>query len=163
MEESWQAVDNSAEFAGDAETRDDDGTIDRVRDPPEELLPVLAAIKEKCLVERIDIHSVFAEAGASPFGVLATTKFVSSLCVNLPRFLIDAEVFDAIIDAYGVGYRNPVGIWESIAWLDFCEDVRNATDTTEGQVATRLARVRSAHITFKSLASRPEDLGDLTY
>ena len=40
-------------------TRDDDGTVDRVADPPQRLWAVLAAFKYKCEVENIEIISVF--------------------------------------------------------------------------------------------------------
>ena len=55
-----QFQDNSAQFNPDAlKTRDEDGTVDRVRDPPEEMKPVLAALREKCKVENIDLLDVF--------------------------------------------------------------------------------------------------------
>ena len=40
-------------------TRDDDGTVDRVGDPPQRLWAVLAAFKYKCEVENIEIVSIF--------------------------------------------------------------------------------------------------------
>ena len=40
-------------------TRDDDGTVDRVSDPPQKMWAVLAAFKYKCEVENIEIVSVF--------------------------------------------------------------------------------------------------------
>ena len=40
-------------------TRDADGTVDRVSDPPQKLWAVLAAIKYKCEVENIDLPSIF--------------------------------------------------------------------------------------------------------
>lgn len=40
-------------------TRDADGTVDRVQDPPQKLWAVLAAFKYKCEVENIEIISIF--------------------------------------------------------------------------------------------------------
>ena len=40
-------------------TRDDDGTVDRVADPPQKLWAVLAAFKYKCEVENIELVSIF--------------------------------------------------------------------------------------------------------
>ena len=59
--EAREVVDNSALLTNpeDIKTRDEDGTVDRVRDPPPEMWPVLASIREKCKVERVDIISVF--------------------------------------------------------------------------------------------------------
>ena len=57
-----------------------------------------------------------------------------------------------LVNAYGCGYKhrgNPsVGIpelYESVGWKDFCEDVGNAYDTTNG-LATELSKLRSANI-----------------
>lgn len=44
-------------------TRDDDGTVDRVSDPPQNLWAVLAAFKYKCEVENIEIVSIFEVCG----------------------------------------------------------------------------------------------------
>ena len=47
-------------------TRDDDGTVDRVADPPQRLWDVLAAIKYKCEVENIEIVSIFEVRAHAP-------------------------------------------------------------------------------------------------
>ena len=46
-------------------TRDADGTVDRVADPPQKMWAVLAAFKYKCEVENIDLESIF-EVRAAP-------------------------------------------------------------------------------------------------
>uniref|UniRef100_A0A7S4MIR3 Uncharacterized protein n=1 Tax=Prymnesium polylepis TaxID=72548 RepID=A0A7S4MIR3_9EUKA len=107
------------------------------------------------------MSSIFAEQGANQFGIMATTRFIGSLTVNFPRFRIEEKIYLALVDAYGIGFKTPMGGWESIAWMDFCEDVDKAVDTTEGQVATRLAHSRSASLTFENLQKAPEDLVDL--
>jgi len=156
------AIDNSAQWDAIPEkSRDADGTVDRVRDPPAALKPVLAAIKEKCSVENVDLIDVFTSAGASQFGTLQTARFVSALTVSFPRFRIEQEIFDAIVDAYGIGMKNPVGQSESIAWMDFCEDVRDAIDTTPELVATGLAHTRGSTLSFKTLSQTREQLIDL--
>jgi len=162
---SYQQVDNSAAFAASimgemsTKTRDEDGTIDRVRDPPPELLPVLAAIREKCKVEGVYIESIFQEAGASHFGTMPTARFISALTVGFPRFKLDQEIYVSIVMAYGIGYKNPLGHWESIAWKDFCEDVGKAKDTTPHMTPSLLAHARSAVLSYKTLAMTPEALG----
>jgi len=159
--EAAAELDNTDAFLGIEKTRDEDGTVDRVRDPPPELLPVLAAIREKAKCERVDIVGAFTEAGASPFGTMATPRFISALSVNFPRFSIEQAIFDLIVDSYGIGFQAPNVGWESIAWMDFCEDVNKAVDNTEGQVASRLAHARSARLSFANLAKKPDELDDL--
>lgn len=153
------AVDNSALFNPNAgKTRDDDGTVDRVKDPPKILLPFLACMKEKCKIENVDLLSVFEEEKASHTGLMATTRFISAMVIAFPRCKFDAPVLQALKDAYGVGFKNPGGQFETIAWMDFCEDVAKAVDPTKDQVATLLARSRSSTISFKALNSDLDDL-----
>ena len=101
------------------------------------------------------------EAGASAFGTMQTPRFISALTVNMQRFKISPKIYEAIIDAYGIGFKTPAGGWESIAWMDFCEDVNKATDPSEDQVPTRLAHSRSADLSFENLAKSPDELMDL--
>ena len=49
-------------------TRDDDGTVDRVADPPQKMWAVLAAIKYKCEVENIELASIFEVRGRAHGG-----------------------------------------------------------------------------------------------
>ena len=55
-------------------TRDDDGTVDRVADPPQRLWAVLAAFKYKCEVENIEIVSVY--------GMSHTTEARGGFCIK---------------------------------------------------------------------------------
>ena len=105
--------------------RDEDGTVDRVADPPPEMWPVLAAIKYKCEVENIELVSVFEEGGGTHFGNMKTHKFFSVLKDNFQRYNFGVDVYDAIMNHYGCGYKDPRGRYENIAWKDFCEDVRH--------------------------------------
>ena len=53
-------------------TRDDDGTVDRVADPPDEMWPVLAAIKYRCDYENMHLDTIFVRFGPrTPPGVPA--------------------------------------------------------------------------------------------
>ena len=55
-------------------TRDDDGTVDRVADPPQNLWAVLAAFKYKCEVENLEIVSLFEVRALSLFLAPATHR-----------------------------------------------------------------------------------------
>lgn len=144
-------------------TRDEDGTVDRVADPPDEMWPVLASIKYKCEVENIELVSVFEEGGGTHFGNMKTHKFFSVLKDNFPRYNFSVEVLDAIHSHYGCGYCDPRGRFESIAWKDFCEDVGYskerafAADQKASNVAEIFATTRGADISFASL----QDVNDI--
>lgn len=118
-------------------TRDADGTIDRVRDPPKELLPFLYAVKMQCSSYNISIDQVFEAAGGTAYGVIPATKFQSALVVTFQRLHIKQELLAAIAEAYGTGYQAPEGSkrsigarFEAVAWKDFCEDVNKAVDVS---------------------------------
>ena len=112
---------------------DVDGTVDRVRDPPKELLPVLYTIKAQCEAYNVDLHGVFQEAGGTGFGMMPTTRFCSALVVAMNRLDLDEQTLTALADAYGCGEAIPphsrhyrVARFGSVAWKDFCEDVAKA-------------------------------------
>ena len=116
-------------------SRDADGTIDRVRDPPKELLPTLFAVKMQSEAYNVDLIGTFMDAGGSGFGTIPTTKFSSALVVALNRFPLTEAVLLDIITAYGCGEPAPAGSakarlhpFEAVAWKDFCEDVEKAED-----------------------------------
>lgn len=118
-------------------TRDADGTIDRVRDPPPELLPFLYAVKMQCSAYNISIDQVFEAAGGTAYGVIPATKFQSALVVTFHRLEIKEELLYQIATAYGTGYEAPEGSkraiaarFEAVAWKDFCEDVNKAVDVS---------------------------------
>ncbi len=121
----------------DARSRDTDGTIDRVKDPPKELLPVLYAIRANCASYNIDLHEYFQDAGGSAYGTIATTKFCSSLVVGIHRLDLTEETLAAIVEAYGCGTPidprsayHKISRFETVAWKDFCEDVGKAVDVS---------------------------------
>ena len=71
-------------------TRDDDGTVDRVGDPPQRLWAVLAAFKYKCEVENIEIVSVFeVPALAAPSHVPFATA--AHICGTPPTRRVPAS------------------------------------------------------------------------
>ena len=115
--------------------RDDDG-IDRVPDPPAELLPVLFVMKKHVQAYNLDLPSIFKEAGGSQFGTIPIHKFTSAIVVNFHRLEIPEEVLDLIADVYGTGSLSLGGgqrkevkaKHDSAAWKDFCEDVNKAED-----------------------------------
>ena len=116
-------------------TRDADG-IDRVKDPPKELLPILWALKQSCEREMKDLSKCLELGGGSPYGTMPPTKFTSALVSNFSRMHFSADVLQQITKAYGCGYETPHDHgkhqtlpFESIAWKDFCEDVGKAVDT----------------------------------
>jgi len=133
-------------------TRDDDGTVDRVADPPQKMWAVLAAIKYKCEVENIELVSIFEEGGGNHFGVMKTSNFFSSLKDNFGRFDIRPEVIEAIEDHYGCGYEDPRGRHENVAWKDFCEDVGRSKEFDDSKgVAEAMAMTRGATLSFDAL------------
>ena len=136
-------------------TRDEDGTVDRCPDPPQKMWSVLAAFMYKCEVENINIETVFEEGGGNHYGQMKTHKFFSSLKDNFGRFDIRAEILDDILNAYGVGYRDPRGRYENIAWKDFCEDVRKSKELdTSGGVAEAMSMTRGAELSYDALADK---------
>ena len=116
-------------------TRDDDGTVDRVRDPPRELLPLLYKLRCQASAYNVDLEGAFVQAGGSSYGTIPTTKFGSCLVVTFHRAgLTEGDIF-ALIEAYGIGNREPerhakskVMPYECCAWKDLCEDVEKAPD-----------------------------------
>jgi len=133
-------------------TRDEDGTVDRVADPPQKLWAVLAAFQYKCEVENINLETIFEEGGGTHFGTMKTHKFFSSLKDNFGRFDIKEQIIEDIEDHYGCGYEDPRGRHENIAWKDFCEDVRRSKpfDDSKG-VAEVIAMTRGGEISYNAL------------
>ena len=92
---------------GDGKQRDDDGTVDRVRDPPRELLPLLYRLRCHAEGYNIKLIDAFVDAGGTHFGTIPTTKFGSCLVVTFHRAgLTEAEIL-SLIEAYGIGAREP--------------------------------------------------------
>jgi len=107
-------------------SRDLDGTVDRIPDPPSNLWPFLYAVKAQCEVYSIDLASLFEEACVLPsdrhIGKIPAAKFYMTLNVHLARHRLSAEEQQIIDRHYGMGPVLRTG-YESIAWKDFCEDV----------------------------------------
>ena len=120
-------------FKQDERSRDDDGTIDRVKDPPKALLPLLYAIKAQCEAYNVDLHGAFVDGGGTRFGMISTTRFCSVLVSALNRMNLDEDACAALVAAYGCGCqvdersrRFQISKHESCAWKDLCEDVGKA-------------------------------------
>jgi hypothetical protein len=147
-------------------TRDDDGTVDRVADPPDNMWPVLAALKYRCDYENTHLDTIFFEGGGTHFGNMKTHKFFCSLKDNFQRYKFGEDVMDAIMAHYGCGYRDPRGRYENIAWKDFCEDVHKSkekayeVDPKASNVAEIAATTRGFEITFDSIQDVNDEISD---
>lgn len=136
-------VDQSGKVGGraqDANSRDVDGTIDRVKDPPKELLPLLYAMKLHCASYNVNLLECFFDAGGSRFGTIPTTKFGSALVHALSRLNLSVEMITSLVDHYGCG--DPVdkrsaysrlAQFEQVAFMDLCEDVDKAENVSDTQ------------------------------
>lgn len=107
-------------------TRDADGSIDRVRDPPKSLLPMLKKIKRHMDIENIDMEGILYNQGGTKYGTMNKTRFNSVLRDVMLHVHVfsDKELFE-IDAAYGTGAEDLIfpGTYEQIAWMDFCEDL----------------------------------------
>jgi len=126
-------------------TRDDDGTVDRVRDPPKELLPML--YKLKCMANgyNLALEEAFVAAGGTGYGTIPTTKFASCLVVTFHRAGFTERDIAALVEAYGIGNREParhaksrVVPYEFCAWKDLIEDIEKAQDVYAASGGGRL-------------------------
>jgi len=108
--------------------RDADGTIDRVRDPPESLKPLLKLIKRFIEESNLDIHNVLKDQGGTQYGTMSTNRFNSTITIVFEKNKIfSEEELVALNNAYGTGApdNHRKGCFEYIAWMDFCEDLGN--------------------------------------
>jgi len=106
--------------------RDADGSVDRVRDPPAALKPLLKKIKRVIDLELIDIHTLLKEQGATPYGTFNKTRFNSCMTIIFKSSIIFShEDLFALDAAYGTGAPdiNEPGTYEYVAWMDFVEDI----------------------------------------
>ena len=121
-------------------SRDEDGTIDRVRDPPKELLPLLYAMRMSCEAYHIgSLEDAMLAAGGTHYGVIPTTKFGSCIATLFPRLGLTEENMLALVTAYGCGdkvpersHRAKLQPFDMCAWADFAEDVQKAVDPYAG-------------------------------
>jgi len=116
-----------------AGSRDTDGTVDRVRAPPRELLPLLYALRQQASAYNIDLEGAFVAAGGTSYGTIPATKFGSCLVVTFHRMGLRESDVTALARAYGCGDQAPSGSARSkiapheyCAWKDLCEDVGEA-------------------------------------
>ena len=124
-------------------TRAEDGSIDRIPDPPPALWDKLAWLGAKCDTENLEILSIFEDFGGNHHGLMKREKFCTALKDSFSRYHFDAGLLREITDHYGVGYKDPRGLRENVAWKDFCEDVLTAMKhvTPESRAkATEMAR-----------------------
>ena len=124
-------------------TRDDDGTIDRVRDPPKELLPLLYKLRRMAEAYNIALEEAFVAAGGTQYGTIPTSKFCSCLVITMHRAGLTEVELSGLVEAYGIGNREParhaksrVVPFECCAWKDLIEDIEKAIDPYAN--ATRL-------------------------
>ena len=122
-------------FSTAEKTRDADGTIDRVKDPPKELLPLLYRIRTMQAGYNIKLEDTFVDAGGTAYGTIAATRFGSTLVNAFPRAGLTNEELSALAEHYGVGNREratnakaKVMPYEYCSWMDLCEDVNGAKD-----------------------------------
>eukprot|EP00325_Prymnesiales_sp_UTEX-LB-985_P027545 CAMPEP_0174715854 /NCGR_PEP_ID=MMETSP1094-20130205/22651_1 /TAXON_ID=156173 /ORGANISM="Chrysochromulina brevifilum, Strain UTEX LB 985" /LENGTH=151 /DNA_ID=CAMNT_0015915517 /DNA_START=41 /DNA_END=496 /DNA_ORIENTATION=- len=120
--------------------RDIDGTIDRCVPPTRDLWPILFALRLKCEDENIELESRFIEGTGNKFGLIARAKFETVFVDTFSRYHITDDTLARIRDHYGTGYTDVRGYKENVSFKDFCEDVMNATDTTNGKAAMLAAK-----------------------
>jgi hypothetical protein len=138
--------------------RDADGTIDRVRDPPKELQPLLYKLRCQASAYNLALEEAFVAAGGSSYGTIPTTKFGSCLVVTFHRAGLTERDIASLIDAYGVGNREPerskksrVMPYEACAWKDLIEDIECSVDihaTGGGRLAAPAASVYPRGVKF---------------
>ena len=115
--------------------RDEDGTVDRVRDPPRELWPLLYKLRCQCNAYNVDIHEAFVDAGGTQYGTIPSTKFGSCLVITFHRAGLTEADISSLVEHYGIGNREPERHakskfmpYECCAWKDVCEDIEKAVD-----------------------------------
>jgi len=109
-------------------SRDPDGSVDRIGDPPSHLWPFLYVVKTECQVYSIDLASLCEEACINPMdrhvGKMPSGKFFMTLNVHIPRHRLRDDQQRVIDQHYGLGPLLQDGTHESISYEDFCEDAR---------------------------------------
>jgi len=132
---------DASSFAG--KTRDADGTVDRVPDPPEALNKWLLVLKLKNRSAMINLPSTLREAGGTPMGTIPKGLFTLVLRNTYKEFRFTDQLLFSFAHAYGCG---DVDIFEGgkkqVAWKDFCEDVNNQDERTATE--EHLQHIRAA-------------------
>jgi len=110
-------------------TRDEDGTVDRVPDPPEALKKWLLVLKLKNKAAMVDLPGTLREAGGTPMGTIPKGQFTQCLRNMYREFRFTDQLLFSMAHAYGCGDPDPFeGGKKQVAWKDFCEDVGNADE-----------------------------------
>ncbi|KAL1528754.1 hypothetical protein AB1Y20_010085 [Prymnesium parvum] len=118
-----------AAFGG--KSRDADGSVDRVPDPPEALKKWLLTLKLKNVAAGVDFIYSLRGAGAAPNGTIKKHQFLLCLQHTYKEFKFSENLLFSLAHAYGCGDPDPIeGAMTHIAWRDFCEDV-DAQDLRE--------------------------------
>ena len=101
---NWSKIGNGGlTDAYGIKNRDEDGTIDRVVDPPAELLPVLYILKKHVQCYNLDLFDMFRDAGGNHFGTIPSNKFASCLVGQWHRLEVTVDLIDKIVRHYGTG------------------------------------------------------------
>lgn len=58
----------------------------------------------------------FQDSGGSHHGTMKREKFCTALKDNFSRCYFTQELMDEITGHYGIGYRDPRGLKENVAW-----------------------------------------------
>ena len=93
--------------------RDEDG-IDRIREPPSELVPILREFTAVCVGEGIDLNSQFEERGMSEgghrinAGIMLKRNFKAGVRETFKRMHFTEEILNGLALHYGVGQDDPV-------------------------------------------------------
>jgi len=126
---------HSATLGAGGKSRDADGSVDRVRDPPKHVLPLLYALRMQAEAYNIGLEEAFEAAGGTHYGTIPATKFGSCLFTTFHRLGLTEEQILALTTAYGCGdkvaarsARSKIYPYELCAWKDLCEDVEKAVD-----------------------------------
>ena len=100
--------------------------VDRVAGPPPSLYPMLRKIKRYMVHDNCDLEGVLKAAGGTKYGTMCKSRFNSALRDEMRNVHVfsEAELID-IDKAYGTGAPDlhVPGTFESIAWMDFIEDL----------------------------------------
>jgi len=104
-------------------SRDEDGTVDRVPDPPETLKKWLLTLKRKNACAGVDTLFNLRQQGGHPNGTMKKSQFLICLKQSYKEFLFSDQLIFSIAHAYAIGDPDPEGGKTHVAWRDFCEDI----------------------------------------
>ena len=122
-------------------TRDEDGTVDRVKDIKDpKILALLYAFRCYADSHHIALEEAFEAAGGTHYGTIPASKFGSTINNIFHRMGLTGPQIDSVVAAYGIGDKAPEGSarskicpYEACGWKDFIEDVENSVDIYKDQ------------------------------